>query len=207
MQERNMTNWSEKYTYPLFETIRIENGEIKLLEFHQRRVNHTFKYFFPGAKPLCLCNIISTDNLNSPHRIKCRVSYNEKRFQIEYSPYSLRQINELVPVETNLSYPFKFEDRTQLLSAKGQLQAGEEILYVTNARIRECSYANVLLEIDGDWLTPMYPIFHGVMRSYLLQKGIIRIADLFLSDLEDSQSIKLVNAMMPIHSCIHISTR
>ena len=193
---------SEKSTYRFLETIRIVYGEVQLLDLHQRRMNHTFSYFFSDCQPLNLTSLIDTSQLKDQALVKCRLRYNATDYELDYQTYQRQQIKELVILEHDLSYPFKYLDRGELNELKASVNHDQEPLICTRGRIRETTYGNVLLRIDGEWKTPLYPIFYGVMRSHVLNEGLAVEADLFMQDYLQCDQIKIINAMMPMESCL-----
>ena len=200
-----MKNSSEKFIYQFLESIRIEYGKVLLLSLHQRRVDQTFRYFFPNVKPIQLGKIIDTSSCRHLPIVKCRITYSATKTEVKFIPYDQKSIHRIVSIDSSISYPFKFQDRSEWQELSKKVKQDEEVLITTKGRIRETSYTNVLLFKDGEWLTPQYPIFYGVMRTYVLTHGLAKEADLYLDDLNRCEKIKLINAMMPFDSCITLS--
>ncbi len=197
-----MTKLSEKYIYPFFETIRIQDGRIQLLDYHQRRMNRVFRYFYPGHRPHAIADLVELDKYQGASVVKCRLDYSHHTFSCEYSTYHLRSILKLVPIESTISYPFKYADRTELDAISTKVHKSEEPLLIAHGRLKETTFGNVIFRIDNRWVTPMYPMFYGIMREFLVSSGQIEMADLFLEDLDRCDQIKIVNAMMPPEACI-----
>ena len=64
--------------FPLFESIKIENGKIFLTEFHQKRINKTFDKFYKKENPWELKQIFSKINVPQNGLYKMKFNYSEK---------------------------------------------------------------------------------------------------------------------------------
>jgi 4-amino-4-deoxychorismate lyase len=198
---------SKKSTFHFIETIRMVFGQAQLLHLHQQRLEHTFACFYPGSTPHDLHLILASEAYREYACVKCRVEYGRNVARVHYQPYRNQVIDELVVIENDISYPFKFKDRSKLEELKDAVGIGQEPLICTNGRIRETTYGNVLMRIDGKWKTPLYPLFHGVMRAHLLNEGLVVAEDLFIVDYQKSEQTKIINAMMPFETCITLSNQ
>lgn len=49
---------------------------------------------------------------------------------------------------------------------------------------------------NHNWLTPKHPLLLGTKRAYLLDKDIIKEADITVDDLMKAKKIRLFNAMI-----------
>lgn len=49
---------------------------------------------------------------------------------------------------------------------------------------------------NHNWLTPKHPLLLSTKRAYLLDKGIIKEADITVDDLMKAKKIRLFNAMI-----------
>ncbi len=189
-----MTNSLKKSIYPFFETIRVEHGRPHLLDYHQRRIDHTFACWYPGKEPFKLNNVIPIDY--PTHGLyRLRVDYNAVDQTQNLADYRKRVINRFIPIECSISYGFKWTDRSNLDSIEVKVGKNEMALMTTRGRLRETPIANVIVKFGANWLTPMYPFFHGVMRASLLDKQLIQVADIFVEDLERCDDIRIINAM------------
>ena len=74
----------------------------------------------------------------------------------------------------------------------------DDVLMVNlNGQITESTIANVIVRLDGKWLTP--PVasgcLPGVMRRVLLEAGEIEEAPVLVSDLARAEGLELINAV------------
>ncbi len=76
-----MTNLHKKYIYPCLETIKIENGTIHNLSFHNARLNKTQKQLFQTDKNIQLEEHIKIPDKYKTGLVKCRIN-NSRRTKI-----------------------------------------------------------------------------------------------------------------------------
>lgn len=83
--------------------------------------------------------------------------------------------------------------------ARAALPAGIDELIFLNERGHLCegTITNLLVELDGAWLTPPLSdgVLPGVMRAKLLARGALRVASLRPQDLARASRIRLCNAL------------
>ena len=82
------------------ETIKLKDGKVYQLEYHQRRVNQTFKYFFEQSAVLQLNTEINKIILPTTGFFKIRIEYNANYCKTEVSPYSFRSISSFEFIHT-----------------------------------------------------------------------------------------------------------
>lgn len=91
------------------ESIKLLNGDIFHLPYHQERVCRTFLHFFPNKKALSLLHIIKKNSLPQEGKYKIRIVYNQKDYTIEVLPYQLKPINTIKCVNADeYDYSYKF---------------------------------------------------------------------------------------------------
>lgn len=180
------------------ETIRIENGAVKNLKFHERRMRNTMKRFFPECDVPDLSSVIECPK-RYDGRTRCRIVYGENIEEVEYLPYKIRKVEYLQAVECNsIDYSYKYEDRNNLNRLYYLRGECDDVLIIRNGLITDTSIANVaLLNYYGKWETPTTPLLKGTMRSYLLNRGIIKEKEIKFSSLHTYRKICLFNAMIP----------
>ncbi len=187
--------------FPFLETIKVQNGKAALLSYHQKRLNRTFKHFFPSEKKLDLENIFSKEEKilatqNTDNQVfKCRFLYNEKSFFIELLPYSIKPISSfrLVHVGDDFSYHFKFSKRDLL---NDLIVDNQEVIIVKNGFLTDTTYANIALKQGDKWYTPSEPLLQGTKRDFLIENQLIIPKPLHINDLQNFSHIKIFNAMM-----------
>jgi 4-amino-4-deoxychorismate lyase len=179
------------------ETIKFKDGVFYRLKFHQERVNKVFETFYPDAEPIKLLDIFNQILIPSVGLFKCRIVYDTKAYQPEFTPYIRREINSLKVVEMNLeSKPYKSEDRTAYNQAFAQRDDCDDVLISRNGILTDSSYTNVAFFDGTNWYTPKTPLIYGVNRAELLEAGRLIEKEIKVDDLKHFQHIVLFNAMI-----------
>ena len=198
-------NLTEKSIYPFFETIRVSNGEYQLLDYHQRRMDHVFRYFYRDKKSPDLKEVLKSRLLPLAPIVKCRILFNGGAHTIQFEAYRKRTITRMTICEAeHVLYSFKYTDRTLIEQYSRHFDVNTDSLFVINGRITDSSYGNLILRKGDQWFTPLYPLFYGVQRAYLLEQNEIRTKDILQKDLFKYDELKIINAMMPIEDCISL---
>jgi branched-subunit amino acid aminotransferase/4-amino-4-deoxychorismate lyase len=75
-------------------------------------------------------------------------------------------------------------------------ECDDVVLWNPRGEITETTTANIVLNIDGQWLTSPIGagLLAGVMRACLLAKGIIREAVLTREDLSQAKNVAVINS-------------
>lgn len=182
----------------LIETICILEGEIRHLDFHQKRLNRSRYKLLGLDDELDLDRILKIPENLKNGKLKCRIVYSEKINSIEFLPYSIRPIHSVKLVENNsIEYKYKLEDRTAFEFMKDSV-AEDEIIIVKNGQITDTSYSNLVFFDGENWLTPYSYLLNGTMRQHLIQTKKIQEEKINPKDLNQFLSFKLINAMMDL---------
>ncbi|MDY0929974.1 aminotransferase class IV [Chryseobacterium sp. CFBP8996] len=177
------------------ESIKVEDQELFLLEFHQKRVNETFAHFGKEGS-IDLAKIFKDLEHDEDGLYKLRLVYDlDKKFRTMMMPYAIPEIQDFQLVENNsYDYSFKFEDRKELEKMKTKSKA-EEIIIVKNNHITDTSFSNILFQKGKDWFTPSTYLLNGVQRQYLLKKKKIKETEITLQNIKEFTHFQLINAM------------
>lgn len=192
----------------LLETIRIENGLIRNLKYHQARINHARKELLNCTDRLDLSEIIVSElTLNIEENIfKCRITYMKEIDKIEFLPYQIPAISSLkLVIDDEIDYTFKFSDRSRLIASFDKRAECDDILIVKEGLITDTSYANVLFYNGKEWLTPAHPLLKGTQRASLLDRERIRVADIRPKDLKHFEKARIINAMIRFEDALDIN--
>lgn len=184
---------------PLFESIRLSDGNFDLIALHEARMKNAQKFFFGFSDDsFSLADFLNKSDFPKEGLFKCRLVYDSIYANPEFVPYVKRKINSLKTVQSNtIDYHFKSIDRLQindLYSKKGQC---DDILIVRNGLITDTSYCNIVFRKGNDWVTPENPLLAGVRRASLLHSGTIQTRRIELKTLTEFDSFSLINAMIP----------
>jgi 4-amino-4-deoxychorismate lyase len=184
--------------YRFIETIRIEQGRLQHLNYHQERVNRTVAHFWGGdATPISLAEVIRVPQEKMTVILKCRVTYGEQIEKVEFEHYLPHPVTSLRVVrDDNNDYKFKFANRDRLNELLKQRGICDDVLIVKKGLITDTSYCNILFYDGRNWVTPATPLLKGTCRARLLNNGIITEEIITLADLGKFQKFMLINAML-----------
>ncbi|OFX51737.1 MAG: hypothetical protein A2066_10965 [Bacteroidetes bacterium GWB2_41_8] len=183
--------------FPLLESLKLKNGMIQNLDYHQARLNRSLDELFNGSEIVDLKReILIPENCRSGI-YKVRVLYGPGIGKIEIAPYNFRAVQSLKVVHhESIDYHLKFTDRQILDELFAQRGNCDDIIIVRNGLVTD-SFAANLLFLDGDrWLTPTSPLLKGTNRQLLLDRGIISEMEIGENDIRNFQKIGLINAMI-----------
>ncbi|MEO6285543.1 MAG: aminotransferase class IV [Dyadobacter sp.] len=180
-----------------FETICVENRQLKNLSYHEARLNKTRQELWGYPDHWNLSELIEIPDSVENDSYKCRLAYNEKIDNIKWEPYTRRTIRKIQRVyHETIDYSFKYEDRAELNTLFAQRNDADEILIIKKGLVTDSLYCNVAFSEGGQWYTPSTPLLPGTQRAFLLDKGLIQEADIFEKNLSKYRWIKLFNAMV-----------
>ena len=184
--------------HQFIETIKLSDGRVFHLEYHQERVCNTFLRFFPNQKVLSLSDIIEKVTLPSQGKHKIRIVYGSEHPSVEVLPYQIRSIATIKCVEADfLDYSYKFLDRTFLNTLK-ESAGTDEVIFVKNGKVTDSSYTNIIFFDGRQWVTPSTFLLNGTCRQRLLKEGKIKEAPIHYTDIHQFEQIGFINAMLDI---------
>lgn len=184
----------------LVESIKILNGKVYNIDYHQKRFEKSQHELFGIKSSMILKNII---NIPLPYQhglVKCRVVYGQDIDTITYAHYQYRNIQKLKLVISSepIDYQHKWVKRPQLDTLYSQRSEADEIIIVSEGRITDAFYYNLIFEKQNELFTPKHPILFGTQRAKLLSQGKIIETDIKVDQLSNYQFVHLVNALTPM---------
>lgn len=180
---------------PFIETIRIEDGQIHNLPYHNRRMNETRRNVLHQTATLDLSDYIRPGNYRE--RTKCRVEYDNEILKVEYAAYRIRPVSSLrLVVDDEAGYRYKSTDRSVLNRLFACREAEDDVLIVRKGWLTDTSICNIALWNGKQWITPSVPLLAGTKRASLLDQGKIVAGDIRPEDLLGYSRIRLFNAMI-----------
>ena len=194
---------------PLFiETLRLFNGQLSNIRFHNERMYRTQLHHFEGVQVKELAQEISIPQNLQLGLFKCRVTYGFSIEKIEFEPYHPRTIQSLRLVEANdISYSFKYQDRSSLNALATQKGTADDVLIVKNGHLTDTSYANIVFWDERQWVTPTTFLLAGTQRAFLLEQGKIAEKKIRTEDLPKYVSARIINSMLDFETTPHIPLR
>ena len=182
--------------YRLLETIKVFNRALQNIEYHNARFNVTRRDLFGIRKTTLLQNEITVPLTLSNEIYKCRITYSHQVENVEFEKYTPRLINSLKIIENrDISYEYKFADRSQLIDLFENRGDCDDILIIKNGLITDTYLANVVFWDGKNWLTPSHPLLKGTARARLINDHKIVEAKMELNDLMKFQKARIINAM------------
>jgi|YelNatPaOPRAMG01_1025707.scaffolds.fasta_scaffold09883_10 4-amino-4-deoxychorismate lyase len=180
------------------ETIKLYNSKFLNLEYHQRRVNFTQKFFF-GKCYIDLESILPNTENYSEGCFKCRIIYGREIENISISRYFIRKIDSLKLISCNeIDYSYKFSNRTVFDNLKKHCRKSEEILIVKNSFVTDTTYSNIALYKNGIWYTPESYLLNGTKRQFYLNNGMLKETKITVDRIFDYEKLSLINSMLDL---------
>lgn len=187
------------------ETIRIADGKLSNLYFHNKRLNETRKLHFGSQLEWDLAQRIEIPKETKNGLYKCRVVYGEYLQKIEFEPYQPKTIQSLKLVEDNaIDYSFKYQNRAHLNALFAQRGVADDILIIKNGCITDTSYANIVFWDGIHWFTPETFLLAGTKRAQLLEEGIITQKKIRVQDLPKYSYARIINSMLDFETTPNI---
>ena len=178
------------------ESIKLLNGDVYHLAYHQERVCRTFSHFFPSEKVLSLQESISKIALPAIGKYKIRIVYSKDNPIVEIHPYHIKPINTIKCVNADeYDYSYKFLNR-EFLNTLKQTSGADEVIFLKNGKVTDSSYANIIFFDGKQWLTPSFFLLNGTCRQRLLNEGKITEAPIHYTDIQNFEQIGFINAML-----------
>lgn len=180
----------------LIETIRIEEGEICNISFHERRLNEARLKLFGENVPVSISDFLRVPKMAMSGIIKCRLIYRQSIESVTFDPYIPVPVNTLKIVDgSDISYSCKYLDREQILRLISK-DVADDILIVKNGFLSDISFANIVFTDGTRWVTPDTPLLRGTMRESLLQSGIIEEQRMTTESIALFTHFRIINAML-----------
>jgi len=171
------------------ETLLIKNGKIQNIKYHLKRMEKTAKYFkfqVPSSK----FQVKSGD-------WRIRVTYNQFGIKnIEYFPIKERVFKKFKVMEIDFDYSFKYKNRNFFSLFPSSSSLYDEFIFIKNNLITDTTISNLAFFTGNEWLTPKYPLLQGTKRAELLDKKILKEANIHKYDLPYFKKIAMLNAII-----------
>ncbi len=177
----------------LFETLRIEDGRLMHLSWHNGRMNRCRREIFGAKEELDISKYVG----NIPDRgvYRCKVYYTLYIESVDISPYLHTPLRILGVVEADMDYGCKYADRSFFEKLRALSPDMDDVVIVRDGLLSDTTTANIALQIDDEWFTPAKPLLEGTTRKRLLEEGRLRERDLHIGDLYDCDSLAVMNAL------------
>lgn len=177
------------------ESIRLADGVVHLKELHQQRMDNAL-----GTHRWNLNSILASNALPSQGIHKIRLVYSSHDLRMECTPYVAKKVSSLKLVDgSDIAYAKKFEDRAKLDTLFANRGTADDVIIVKEDRLTDATYANLAFWDGTRWFTPVSCLLNGVMRQYLLQSGVLLLADITMKNFRHYRKVKLINALLAMN--------
>lgn len=173
-----------------FESIRVADGKVFHLDYHQRRVERISAVQLQEA----------VDRVSLPQKglYKLRISYTPTAIlRTDIQAYTPKDIDSLKGVyDDHIDYSLKSEDRSALNRLHRLRESCDDVLIIKNGRVTDTSYCNILFSDGAKWITSDTPLLEGTCRTRLIEEGKVGVEEIRVTDLHTFKYYMLVNAML-----------
>ena len=175
----------------LFETIKVEDGKVFNLKWHNKRFNKGQKELFETSSKLDLLEYITPPKTGL---YRCKIIYNNEIQSVEYFPYEVKNFQSFKIVNSQIDYAYKYTNRSTLqeLSQKDY----DEIIIEKDGFLTDTSIANIAFYDGKDWLTPTNPLLEGTTRARLIDEGFLKLSNIKKENIKNYSYFSLMNAMI-----------
>ncbi len=177
----------------LLETIRIEDGVIHNLRYHQQRCNKSRQILFGSHDVLDLSSCIEAPKSGL---YRCRILYAEHLHSIEYIPYTPKEIHSLKIVSSEIEYSLKYANRDALNALLESNRDVDEVIIEKEGYLTDTTISNIAFFDGEQWVTPLTPLLEGTMRAKLIDEGFLHPKKIKREDLQNYSQVALMNAMI-----------
>lgn len=192
----------------LLETIKLHEGVLENLFYHNLRMNDARKELFMRN-----CSIHLEKEIRIPEELqkglyRCRVTYGRNIDKIEFFPFQQRSFRFLkIVYHNNLDYHLKYADRSLLDELYAQRESADEVIIVKNRAVTDCTIGNLVFYDGEKWITPDTPLLRGTQRQALLDKKLITAGRIRETDLPGFQKAGIINAFFNLNTMPVIKTK
>jgi 4-amino-4-deoxychorismate lyase len=175
----------------LIETIRIEDGKIFYIEYHNQRFNRSREELFGVGKHFDLSTILTPPPIGV---YRCRVLYSDTIKSVEYMPYSPKDIKSIKVIKSDIEYNYKYANREELNLLLDN--SSDEILIIKDNLATDTSIANIAFWDRDRWITPKTPLLAGTTRQRLIDSGFLTQKNIKIDEIYQFNIVSLMNAMV-----------
>ncbi|HLO42989.1 MAG TPA: aminotransferase class IV [Leadbetterella sp.] len=182
--------------YQFFESIKLLDGKLHLLDLHSERLNRTRNAFFGNIKDIDLVKELMIPCKKKEGLYKVKVVYSKYLENVIIDDYTIKEHRKIRLFEKpEIQYGFKFLDRKNLTEDFSSDAEFDDIIFLKNGTLTDATYSNLAFFDGKTWFTPKSCLLAGVKRKFLLDTGIIIEKKILKADIKDFQKIAFINAM------------
>lgn len=187
----------------LLESIKILNGKVYNVTFHEQRANRSRKMIFGLERPLNLKKAIVVPEEFKKGLVKCRVIYGESIESVSFTMYEKRKINSAkVIYADHVLYDHKYVIRKVLDDLYAKREDHDEIIIIKNGFVTDAYYYNVVFEKEGKFFTSDTPLLRGIQRERLIHSKKVQVIPIGSEDISSFDRVHFVNALNGLGKCV-----
>jgi para-aminobenzoate synthetase / 4-amino-4-deoxychorismate lyase len=179
--------------FQLFESILLEDGNYFLLPEHLKRLRDSAEFFgfVTGTRINADLERIAAENPRGSFKVRVML-WRDGRVEIQRVHLSgeIKQV-ELATEPVDSSDRFLYHKTTRR-------RGGDNVIFWNErGEITESSIANVVVEIDGELVTPPIEcgLLPGIFRNYLLARGEIKERVITIEEFKNAKKFFLINSV------------
>ncbi|KGX87588.1 aminodeoxychorismate synthase component I [Pontibacillus litoralis] len=197
----------ERPTFALLESMLLSEGAYPLMQFHMERLEQSAYYFnFTLQEEEIRQQLRNVSQQKNVGKWKVRLLMN-KNGSTQIDVQEVTHVEKpakytLASFPVDCSHPFLYHKTTYRNvydehTTNKPSRALSVLLWNERNELTEFTIGNVVLEIDGKWLTPPITsgLLAGIYRKKLLQEGTIEEQVLTIDDLSNATSIWMINSV------------
>lgn len=187
------------------EAIKLNDGVLCNLDYHQQRINQTLHDFYQTEIDLSVMKERIPAHMHSG-LFKCRVLYTDKIERIEFIPYVFRTLRSVAVVTNNeIEYAYKFADRSHINNLL-QKSGCDDILIIKNGLVTDASSSSLVFKSSKGLFTPADYLLPGTKRRYLLDHKKIKERSIHVDEIKTFDWVYFINAMIDLDDDIKFDT-
>lgn len=189
----------------IFETIRVEDGQVFALHRHHCRAKEAaekFGFEIPSEEEVALLTkeVIAATPIKLA---RLRWQFDKSgELAISYSAYQDPAPAKLMIFDErqkdfqlrNKSYPYKNLELLEIAKSRG---FDDGLMIAPDGQFTESSMASVLFKINGEWVTPPLSagILNGVVRALVIEAGLAKVRRIYIYQLAEIDSVLLLSSL------------
>ena len=190
----------------VFETTRVEDGEIFAFERHYERAkaaSNSLGFSIPSKEEVL--NQTKSAVAKSNYKLgRLRLQFgSDGKLTINYGPYEdlKKPARLMIFKEANLDFNIRFKEypykNLEILSMAKSSGFDDGILIAPDKQLTETTVTSLLFKINGYWITPPMNsgILPGVVRAIVLESGLAKEDSVYLSDLSKIESAIMLSSL------------
>ncbi|MGV8095304.1 MAG: aminotransferase class IV [Mangrovibacterium sp.] len=192
----------------MLETIKLNNGILENLPYHNLRLNAARTELFSVKDTFQLEKEVLVPDEFKRGLYRCRITYGRTINQIEFSAISPRVFNHLKIIHHDrIDYHLKFTDRSLLNELLAQRENAEEIIIIKNGLVTDCTIGNLVFYNGTEWITPDTPLLRGTQRQALLDQHLITEKRINETELLSFKKVGIINAFFDLSNMPEIKIK